>query len=671
MEQRMKLLNLASLSSLALAALLIPNSAWSLEYNLTTQLPASQKTIILNFLETGKSLLPKKVVDSVSKINVSFDDIELRDGVAVGQVSRFTGKMTLSKTLIKDIVAGESNSKQTNRIHKTVYKEAMATLLHETIHVYDNLNNHDPEEQKWMMKCRPRYSNENAQKSAEASLPAVCKYYKDMSKTLSENPYFLFTAGFIQDFNGLKERSPDIYELTNSQESLAVNMEYFLLDPQFKCRKPTMYRLLSSHFQHVPFAGVNCDSSLSFVLPNNGNDSAQMLNIDPARVYQIHYLLADKGDAMMSGWGHAMIRLVICAPGKPVGPDCMLDLDQHVVLSYRAFVDSLSLSSLDGMTGKYPSRLFIIPLSKIIDEYNKGELRALKSLPLKLSRKEIEDVVTRSVESHWSYNGKYYFISNNCATESLNLIRSAIFNFDLLQVDVKSPMDLYASFIRLGRADESVLKDQKAAMRGGYYFDSFEERYTKSFAFIKGLLNLPEQDFKAFLDLKAAKRRAYINRIPKNAPNALQIYANFMVLEAASQRRMQTLVTGQVQKIALEEMNAAEERRDKAAGNKKAMALKNIDNLAQKYLELGQLFAKPSDFLKAESGYGLPSKEESIAAQKGIQTNGQKATALEKSAQATIESLISSENLKEMEELKTNAHLLSVNFRALLPKTKQ
>lgn len=658
----MKRMNLVSLSSFALAALLIPSSAWSLEYKLTTSLPASQKTIILNFLETGKSLLPKKVVDSVGTINLSFDDIKTRDGVSVGQVSRFSGRMTLSKNLINDIVAGESNSKTTNRIHKTVYKEAMATLLHETIHVYDNLNNHDKEEQQWIQRCRPRYSNENAQKAAEAKLPAVCSYYKDMSTTLSQNPYFLFTAGFIQEFNGLKERSPDIYELTSPQEALAVNMEYFLLDPQFKCRKPTMYRLLSSHFQHVPFAGVNCDSSLSFVLPNNGNESAKMLNIDPARVYQVHYLLADKGEAMMSGWGHAMIRLVICAPGKPVGPSCMLDLDQHVVLSYRAFVDSLAISSLDGMTGKYPSRLFIIPLDKIIDEYSKGELRALKSLPLKLSRKEIEDVVTRSVESHWSYNGKYYFISNNCATESLNLIRSAIFNFDLLQVDVKTPMDLYASFLRLGRADESVLKDRDFARRKGYYFDSFEERYVKSFNFLKTTLNLPEKDFKEFIDLKASKRRAYISRISPATPNAMQTYANFMVLEAASRRKFTTMVTGQVQKIALEEMNAAEERKANAKGDQKAAGL------AKGYLALSQLFAKPSDFLKSEGGYGLPSKAESAAAEKGILAKGQEASKIEKEATLTIESLISAENMREKNELETNAKLLGDSLRALKPK---
>src|SRR3546814_13852419 len=47
----------------------------------------------------------------------------------------------------------------------------------------------------------------------------------------------------------------------------------------------------------------------------------------------------------VSRWGHSMLRLVICAPDRPRGPDCRLDLDQHLVLSYRAFVGDVQLRS--------------------------------------------------------------------------------------------------------------------------------------------------------------------------------------------------------------------------------------------------------------------------------------------------------------------------------------
>ena len=84
----------------------------------------------------------------------------------------------------------------------------------------------------------------------------------------------------------------------------------------------------------------------------------------------------------MSRWGHSMLRLVICAPGRARGPDCRLDLQYHRVLSFRAFVGDVQISSWRGLTGSYPSRLFVLPLEQVIEEYTKVELRGLQSIPL-------------------------------------------------------------------------------------------------------------------------------------------------------------------------------------------------------------------------------------------------------------------------------------------------
>src|SRR5690606_41455953 len=53
------------------------------------------------------------------------------------------------------------------------------------------------------------------------------------------------------------------------------------------------------------------------------------------------------------------------------------------------------LSSWDGLTGAYPSRLFILPLGQVVDEYTKLELRSLSSIPLRLSRSEEQDLLDR------------------------------------------------------------------------------------------------------------------------------------------------------------------------------------------------------------------------------------------------------------------------------------
>ncbi|WP_034078249.1 DUF4105 domain-containing protein, partial [Pseudomonas aeruginosa] len=164
---------------------------------------------------------------------------------------------------------------------------------------------------------------------------------------------------------------------------------------------------------------------------------------------------------------------------------CRLDLDQHLVLSYRAFVGDLQLSSWDGLTGAYPSRLFVLPLSQVIEEYTKVELRSLASVPLKLDREEVASLVERAAQSHWSYDGQYYFISNNCAVETLKLLRSGIPRRPLQSLDSITPYGVLEMLENRKLADPSVLDDPKEALRLGYRFDSFRDRYQAMFDVLK------------------------------------------------------------------------------------------------------------------------------------------------------------------------------------------
>ena len=45
-------------------------------------------------------------------------------------------------------------------------------------------------------------------------------------------------------------------------------------------------------------------------------------SLNPSRVYAVDYLLAEANQQPMSRWGHSMLRLVICAPGRPPGSCC-------------------------------------------------------------------------------------------------------------------------------------------------------------------------------------------------------------------------------------------------------------------------------------------------------------------------------------------------------------
>src|SRR5690606_14918398 len=136
-------------------------------------------------------------------------------------------------------------------------------------------------------------------------------------------------------------------------------------------------RLFATHFGDAPPAS-DCAPGQVFVEAGAEAADAPLLQLDPARVYAVDYLLAEGNDRMMSRWGHSMLRLVVCAPGREPGPDCRLDLDHHRVLSFRAFVDDVQISSWRGLTGSYPSRLFVLPLAQVVEEYTAVELRGLQ-----------------------------------------------------------------------------------------------------------------------------------------------------------------------------------------------------------------------------------------------------------------------------------------------------
>jgi len=213
-------------------------------------------------------------------------------------------------------------------------------------------------------------------------------------------------------------------------------MEFFLLDPDYQCRRPILNTFFEERFQYKPFSTASCSKfSNSFLDSSWINEEKELLkSIDPSRIYEIHWLHAGKGQATMSRFGHSMLRLIICAPHRPtVGPDCLKDILHHRVLNFRASVEMSNISYTDGLRGRYPSILFVSDFMSVHNEYVSDEFRDLESLPLQLNRREIHRVYQAALETHWGYEGRYYFLSNNCATETLRLLRRALPHRDEIQ----------------------------------------------------------------------------------------------------------------------------------------------------------------------------------------------------------------------------------------------
>ncbi|MCW5581574.1 MAG: DUF4105 domain-containing protein [Luteimonas sp.] len=367
-------------------------------------------------------------------------------------------------------------------------------------------------------------------------------YDRSHGNVLSRDPRLLDLAGWpVRPLrfgararrNDFRDRSPDRYELASSAEFVAVNFEHFLLDPDYACRRPALHRHFALHFGAGGNAGsaTECVETLPFVAAGADGAALRLLGVDPARVQSVEYLFAEANDRPMSRWGHSMLRLVVCAPGRPRGPDCRFDLDHHLVLSFRAFVDDVQISSWRGLTGSYPARLFVLPLAQVVDEYTRVELRGLQSIPLRLDAGEVAGLLERAAQVHWSYDGRYYFVGNNCAVETWKLLNDGVPRLSRAPLRSITPTGLARRLQREGVADASVLDDAAAAQREGYRFASLAEHFGEMFAVAGGALDLPAADAQAWLALDPARRRPWLSRGDLRATAAL------LVLEQAAMLR--------------------------------------------------------------------------------------------------------------------------------------
>ncbi|WP_449430364.1 DUF7844 domain-containing protein [Pseudomonas putida] len=512
---------------------------------------------------------------------------------AYGQAS-LVSTLELNSRLLPGLVDGSAAQQRTNRPHGTVREELLATVLHELTHIYDRARLWPSAERSLITRCKRQQGS-----VGKIGQPEECRGQAERRFTLSDDPRLLDLAGWPQyvgrrgereQHNGQLARSPDSYELSSPKEYIAVNMEYFLLDPSYACRRPAMNQYLRDHFAWAPQQD-SCAKGLPFL--NAGSDFARqpLGEIDPERVYQVDFLLAEANQNLVSRWGHSMLRLVICKPGRPRGPDCRLDLDQHLVLSYRAFVNDVQLSSWDGLVGAYPSRLFVLPLGQVIDEYTKTELRSLASVPLKLDRKEIENLVRQAAEMHWSYDGNYWFLSNNCAVETLKLLRSGTANPRLNDLDSIMPNGLLAVLKGRGMADTSVLDDPREALRLGYRFDSYRDRYQAMFEVLKKQLPVKQDKVEDWLALDAEQRRSWF------AKADLRTSAALLLLEQASLRRQLLLAQDEVKQRYLNAAALKDGSIDKA------------NKTLQRMLANSGFLSRPAELLDAK-GYGLPQPDE-------------------------------------------------------------
>ena len=549
----------------------ILSTAYAGEFRLVSNNKSAE---IENVLNEVSSDLPATIKTSIGKeVLVQFKNLNGSDiagidnncstNIILGRDSYLPGNSTIEidNVFAKEIQKGNKKIKCAHKDIKTYLK---ATIVHELGHMYD-------------------------QKTA-----------------LSKNTLFLNIGGWVTkgllikkrtNMNQRDERSPDKYEFKSAAETFSVNLEFFLYDPEFKCRRQTYYEFYSTALSSSPHADSRCESVKKIMVTSEAsatakNEETLVREMDFKRLYQIHYLFAGRGDAAMSRFGHSMFRLVFCAPDKAPGPACLNDISHHVVVSFRANIQEMTTDYSKGMNGEYPSQLFFLNLPEVVDEYTKGEFREMTSLPLKLTDAQSKRFLVRATELYWGYKGKYYFFTNNCATEAFNLLKVARNQQDQLQdKDITTPIGMYNYLIKVGLGDTSVLKNLTEAQANGFYFPGVTEKMQKSMK----VLGIKETDFQKFVaNNKAEKRLAYYNAAIEKNSNKVLVAANALRLEDVIMRA--------------EEINFAKRVGSMLFGETPDEKLKSM--LGERIVDLQKMQSEISPEFFVAPGYGVPLRGE-------------------------------------------------------------
>ncbi|MCK5071971.1 MAG: DUF4105 domain-containing protein, partial [Bacteriovoracaceae bacterium] len=419
-------------------------------------------------------------------------------------------RIWLDRSVVGTIRRGKNLAIKYECGHRDTYKLAQSALVHEIAHLYDFSGVRQGTELAIQKYCRDNVKIDTEMEGRKI-YPKGCWNYRSNSRAVSKSPYFLNMAGWISKGTVWKRRvqlnhalikSPDSYEFENAEESFAVNMEFFILCPEYRERRPVWYKYFAGVFGERPNDNSKAQKNMYVSVSSAAMVESPLanFNLDLSRLYEIDYLFAGEGQKMMSRWGHALFRLVFCKPGRKMGPKCRLDLGHHLVVSYRAEISDYSIDYLKGLTGAYDSRPYLLMMVDVIDEYTKEQSRKLVSVPMKFSNEQKSLFIDRLLEQYWAYRGKYYFLSNNCATETVNHLRLLEKNSPEFQVkNVFSPKGVYDFLQSRDLLDMSVLDDLKKAESRGYYFPPYYEKIVPAFNYLKKQMS--KMKYKDALDI--------------------------------------------------------------------------------------------------------------------------------------------------------------------------
>jgi hypothetical protein len=422
--------------------------ASDLSIRIDSQQVNADKTAIREEIENLFQQLPKKIRSEfpqhvsliIRDLNPDLDtwtkpdcsSKETRSAIRYGRYNRLTRNLLIDFRVFRALL--ELPDQKIDCAHPSSYRWARAVILHELVHVWDYQTAVTDDQTRQRQQCHLQlHSLHKKYRHNETCRKILAKRYQ-----LSGHPQLLRLGYWQKELllpkqaNTRPRRLADPYAYRNPREFLAIEMEYFLLDPNYICRQPDLYTFFSRTLKHLPFPERRLSCQLP-VLAQYGELSV-IKQLNPQRIYRIDYLMAGTGDTLASHFGHSMLRLVICAPARyspllkthvpetPFGEQCLLDTAFHLVIGFRANVEDVILNHWKGISGAYESRIYVLPYTQVRDEYTRDQLRDIFITPLKLSRQQQKALLAEITSQFWQYGSDYKFFTRNCATELRDLI---------------------------------------------------------------------------------------------------------------------------------------------------------------------------------------------------------------------------------------------------------
>lgn len=283
-----------------------------------------------------------------------------------------------------------------------------------------------------------------------------------------------------------------------------------------RCRYP-----LFAHYMASSDA-LTIETPCSPILPFMVQDEEkgwQLEELDIQRVDEVHVLFAGKGQEAASRYGHVMLRLVVCPETIPQGMSrqraCQLNLDQHRVLGFQAYVDDIQIGYWKGLFGGYRARLWAMRFLEVYERYASGDFREIYSLPLQLDAAEKENLLRGMTQFHWSHDSSYRFFTNNCATLLQMLLQKT---WSAYQADRQlrrqkiRPDSWFEKLMASDLAHSELVTDQQQAKKEGYYFPDNRRAFERASTLVRATIESPSfEGIEDYAAQSAMARREALN----------------------------------------------------------------------------------------------------------------------------------------------------------------